>query len=212
MLGLIKKDFLLLKSNLTYFLVITMVYSLLVIEGSFEISFIMILPFMAVIMFLSTFSYDDYNKWNAYAITLPVVRKNIVKSKYIATLIIIVVSSLVGLLISYLISFLSNQSIDFGIVIEEIFGSLLGIILVISIMFPLIFKFGIEKARISIFVGVFGIAIVLGFLSSYIDFENLFSIVDLLDKLWFIVIPLVCGLFILISYFISVKIYLKKEF
>ena len=36
MLGLIKKDFLLLKSNLTYFLIITVVYASFVIEGSFD--------------------------------------------------------------------------------------------------------------------------------------------------------------------------------
>ena len=212
MLGLIKKDFLLLKSNLVYFFIITVIYALLAIEGSSEISFIMFLPFIAIIMFLSTFSYDDFNKWNAYAITLPVGRKSIVKSKYISTIIIIIFSSVLGLLISYLISLLPNQTINFKYAVEELFGSLLGVIIVISIMFPLIFKFGIEKARISIFVGIFGIAIILGYLSNFIDFEDLFDIVNFLDKMWFIVVPLLSIIFVFFSYFLSSKIYLKKEF
>lgn len=212
MLGLIKKDLFLLKSNLTYFLIIAVVYATLVIEGSFETSFMMILPFIAIVMFLSTFSYDDFNKWNAYAITLPSGRKNIVKSKYISTIIIIIVSSLLGLLISYLISLLPNKSLDIKTAVEELFGSLLGVTIVISIMFPLIFKFGIEKARISIVVGVFGLAIIFGFLADFIDFEKLSGVTNILDKIWFIVIPLISTLFVLISYFISTRIYLKKEF
>ena len=123
-------------------------------------------------MFLSTFSYDDFNKWNAYAITLPVSRKNIVKSKYISTIIIIMVSSLFGLLISYLISMLPSQSLDLKYVVEEFLSSLLGVVIIVSIMFPMIFKFGIEKARFFIFGGVFGIAIILSIIADFIDFEN----------------------------------------
>ena len=134
MLGLIKKDLLLLKSNLVYFFVIALIYSLLIVEGTFGISFILVLPIIAVIMFLSTFSYDDFNKWDAYAITLPVLRKNIIKSKYIATLIIILASSLLGLLISLLISVLPNQIFSLDIFIEEFLSAILGVIIFISII------------------------------------------------------------------------------
>lgn len=212
MLGLIKKDLLLLKSNLVYFFVIALIYSLLIVEGTFGISFILVLPIIAVIMFLSTFSYDDFNKWDAYAITLPVLRKNIIKSKYIATLIIILGSSLLGLLISLLISVLPNQIFSLDIFIEEFLSAILGAIIFISIMFPLIYKIGIEKARISVFVVVFGLLIVFNFLGGFIDFSRVLEKLNSLSDVWFIVIPIIAMLFILVSYIITSRIYLKKEF
>lgn len=212
MLGLIKKDLFLLKSNLVYFLVIALVYSFMIVGGSFDGSFIMILPFIAVVMFLSTFSYDGFNKWDSYAITLPVDRKEIVMGKYISAIIIIILSSIIGLFIYCLISLLPNQIYDIEYVLEEYIGAIFSIIIVISIMFPLIFKFGIEKARILLFVCVFGFIIILELISNYVDFDNLFEVVNILDKWWFIVIPLIAILFLLISYFISYRIYSKKEF
>ena len=212
MLGLIKKDLLLLKSNLVYFFVIALIYSLLIVEGTFGISFILVLPIIAVIMFLSTFSYDDFNKWDAYAVTLPVLRKNIIKSKYIATLIIILGSSLLGLLISLLISVLPNQIFSLDIFIEEFLSAILGAIIFISIMFPLIYKIGIEKARISVFVVVFGLLIVFNFLGGFIDFSRVLEKLNSLSDVWFIVIPIIAMLFILVSYIITSRIYLKKEF
>lgn len=212
MLGLIKKDLLLLKSNLVYFFVIALIYSLLIVEGTFGISFILVLPIIAVIMFLSTFSYDDFNKWDAYAVTLPVLRKNIIKSKYIATLIIILGSSLLGLLISLLISVLPNQIFSLDIFIEEFLSAILGAIIFISIMFPLIYKIGIEKARISVFVVVFGLLIVFNFLGGFIDFSRVLDKLNSLSDVWFIVIPIIAMLFILVSYIITSRIYLKKEF
>ena len=212
MLGLIKKDLLLLKSNLVYFFVIALIYSLLIVEGTFGISFILVLPIIAVIMFLSTFSYDDFNKWDAYAVTLPVLRKNIIKSKYIATLIIILGSSLLGLLISLLISTLPNQIFSLDIFIEEFLSAILGAIIFISIMFPLIYKIGIEKARISVFLVVFGLLIVFNFLGGFIDFSRVLDKLNSLSDVWFIVIPIIAMLFILVSYIITSRIYLKKEF
>ena len=212
MLGLIKKDLLLLKSNLVYFFVITLIYSLLIVEGTFGISFILVLPIIAVIMFLSTFSYDDFNKWDAYAITLPILRKNIIKSKYIATLIIILASSLLGLLISLLISVLPNQIFSLDIFIEEFVSAILGAIIFISIMFPLIYKIGIEKARISVFVVVFGLLIVFNFLGGFIDFSRVLEKLNSLSDVWFIVIPIITISIIMVSYIITSRIYLKKEF
>ena len=212
MLGLIKKDLLLLKSNLVYFFVIALIYSLLIVEGTFGISFILVLPIIAVIMFLSTFSYDDFNKWDAYAITLPVLRKNIIKSKYIATLIIILASSLLGLLISLLISVLPNQIFSLDIFIEEFLSAILGAIIFISIMFPLIYKIGIEKARISVFVVVFGLLIVFNFLGGFIDFSRVLDKLNSLSDVWFIVIPIITISIIMVSYIITSRIYLKKEF
>lgn len=75
----------------------------------------------------------------------------------------------------------------------------------------LIYKIGIEKARIAVFVVVFGFLIIFNCLANYIDFNLLLEKVNSLIDWWFMLILIIAILFILVSYLITSKIYLKKE-
>ncbi|MDE5540007.1 MAG: ABC-2 transporter permease, partial [Bacilli bacterium] len=90
MLGLIKKDLFMIKSNLKILVILFVVYGLMAYQGEMSLSFV--LPFMSVMIMISTFSYDTYNKWDAYSITLPNGRKNSVRAKYLATLLLIIIT------------------------------------------------------------------------------------------------------------------------
>ena len=46
---------------------------------------LVIMPIFSIMMFVSTFSYDEFNKFNTYVSTLPNGRKEAVKAKYIST-------------------------------------------------------------------------------------------------------------------------------
>ena len=61
MLGLIKKDFLLIKANLKSMIIIFVIYIMLAFQGTLDVTFI--IPLIGIILFLSTFSYDDFNNW-----------------------------------------------------------------------------------------------------------------------------------------------------
>ena len=98
MLGLIKKDFLIIKNNLKLIIVMLMVFFIMALGGQFNISFIP--TFIIVMLFISTFSYDEYNNWDAYAITLPGGRKSIVKSKYITSLFLTLLSAVITVLLN----------------------------------------------------------------------------------------------------------------
>lgn len=209
MKGLIKKDFLLIKSNVKLIVLMLFVFSIMTIQGQFDISFIV--PFIMVMIFMSTFSYDEYNKWDAYAITIPNGRKNIVKSKYIASLILIVVSIIISLLLNYIIG-LVNNNLDLDKFISTLSGTTFATILILSIMYPFIFKFGIEKGRIGMFVITFVIVGIVGLFSKYvkIDFPN--DLITIFNNYWFIFLPIVLLVMLLVSYNVSKKIYIKKEF
>ena len=56
MLGLIKKDFLIIKNNLKLIIVMLMVFFIMALGGQFNISFIP--TFIIVMLFISTFIYD----------------------------------------------------------------------------------------------------------------------------------------------------------
>lgn len=215
MLGLIKKDLLIVKSNLKLIGIVLIIFFMLAVQGNFDI--ILALPFIAIIylfvitLFISTFSYDEFNKWDAYAVTLPNGRKNIVKSKYITSIILVVSALIITLLLTHLITFI-NGSLEFEKVISLVLGLTTGIIFVESIMLPIIFKYGIEKGRLGLFgvtIAITGIATIV---SKKFDLSIFVNIIQFFDNYYFIIIPVILIIILLLSYKISEKIYLKKEF
>lgn len=209
MLGLIKKDLFLIKSNLKLVGIIFGVFFIMALQGEVDISFVPAL--ISVMLFMSTFSYDEYNKWDAYAITLPNGKKNIVKSKYVATLILISLAIIITILLSILVGII-NHNVNYESIITLMLGCGFGVMIIQAIFYPLIFKYGIEKGRIGLFVGTFGIVAIIGLLSKVIKIEIPQNIISFFDNYWFIIIPIVIIIILLISYKISEKIYLKKEF
>lgn len=210
MIGFMKKDFAMIKSNLKLLGVMFVLFTVMGLMNKMDISFI--LPFISVMIMISTFSYDYYNKWDAYSISLPNGRKNSVKSKYITTILMTLIVSIITILLSFLISYMNTKTINYELTFISMLGSIFGTLLVFSFMYPAIYKFGVEKARIGIFVVVFGIAIVGGLLSQYIDFSFVTNSLTFLED-YLVIILIVTGiLMVYISYKISEKIFRKKEF
>jgi len=209
MLGLIKKDFLLIKANLKSIVIIFIVYLMLAFQGTFDVTFIV--PLIGIMMFISTFSYDDFNNFNAYAVSLPSGRKNIVKSKYIASILLIITSSLIGLVLSLTIMLINNK-VDIESIMSSLIGCLLGIIIIISIMYPLIFKYGSEKGRIVLFISIFLITIIASISTQFIEVEQIKDIFKFIENYVYIIIPIFTVSTLSMSYLISQKIYLNKEF
>lgn len=209
MTGLIKKDLLMIKSNLKMILVILFVFFIMALQGEFDISFVP--AFIVVMLFISTFSYDEFNKWDAYAATLPNGRKNVVKSKYVACLLLTFVTIILTIILNSLVG-LINNNLEFDKFISTMMGCVFGVILIQSIMYPFIFKYGMEKGRIGLFVISFAIVGVIGLLSSVLKIKIPTNIVTFLDNYLFVIAPLISIILLLVSYKISEKIYLKKEF
>ena len=209
MVGLIKKDLLMIKSNLKMVLIMLVVFFIMALQGEFDISFVP--AFISVMLFMSTFSYDEFNKWDAYAVTLPNGRKNVVKSKYVASLILTIVTIILTIILNSLVG-LINNNLEFDKFISTIMGCVFGVILIQSIMYPFIFKYGMEKGRIGLFVISFAIVGIIGLLSSVLKINIPTNVVTFFDNYWFVIIPLISIVLLLISYKISEKIYLKKEF
>ncbi len=208
MYGLIKKDLLMIKQNLKILVLIFIIFFSMTMVNESDMTFI--LPFMAVMISISTFSYDQYNKWDAYAVTLPNGRKNAVRAKYISTLVFVILSFIISI-ISLFIMNKCGINIELNSSIKELIGCLLGVILIMAIMFPVMYKFGIEKGRIAIFIisfSVTGLAFLLS--NSHINMPS--SIIDFFKNYYKVLIPIITCLLIFISYKISERFYAKKEF
>ena len=210
MKGLLIKDFKLLKGQKNFFMAITAISIIMIIVSpgtSFPIG---LLGFVGALFSLSSISYDEFDNGNAFLFSLPITRKDYVLEKYIMFLLLGTVISLVAIGITKTGSF------------NEIFltaGSLFPtILLILSIMLPLILKFGGEKGRIAI-IGVMGLIFVIGLLliktTEYlgIDLYDLINKLPKFEPLVYIILFLLFSVVILgISYLISLTILKKKEF
>ncbi len=210
MLGFIKKDLAMIKSNFKILAILFILYAIMGFSGEMDISFI--LPFISVMLMLTTFSYDSFNKWDAYCVTLPDGRKNSVKAKYVATLVMILIITVITTILSILISYYNSKNVDFEIILLSMFANIFGTLIVLSFMYPIIYKLGIEKARISIFIIVFGIAIFGGFILNFIDISSILNTISFLQNYWKEIIIILEVLMLYFSYKISLEINLNKEF
>lgn len=210
MLGLIKKDFLLIKANLKSMIIIFVIYIILAFQGTIDATFI--IPLIGIILFLSTFSYDDFNNWNSYAVTLPNGRKNVVRAKYIASTILMIILAVVAFSIGIGISYIKTNSINLDEIISSLMGTMLSIVIINSLLYPIVFKFGATNGRIILFAVVFGIAGIGTLIARFIDMAPIINIINKLDNYLLIVIPIIYIILLGISYLISSKIYQNKEF
>ena len=92
------------------------------------------------------------------------------------------------------------------------FGTVFGTLLVLTFMYPIIYKFGVEKARIGIFLLVFGIVIIGSLLANYIDLSTVLKPLAFLEDYLIIILIMVAMIMVYASYKISEKIFSKKEF
>lgn len=209
MLGFIKKDIYMIMNNLKL-LVITIV--LFIGFGSTnDMNIGYVIPFMIVMMSISTFSYDEYNNWNAYALAMPNGRVYGIKSKYISTIVLTVIATVLGILLSIIMGIVKNT-----LNIEEIFSSICSSVCVmfglVSFLYPIMFKYGVEKSRLAVFIVAFGLFGIVTLVSKYISTEISLDLALFLKDYGNILLVVASVVMLIISYLVSKRIYLKREY
>jgi len=210
MLGLIKKDFLLIKANLKSMIIIFVIYIMLAFQGTFDVTFI--IPLIGIMLFISTFSYDDFNNWNSYAVTLPNGRKDVVRAKYLASLILIIILMILSLVMAIGIGYIKTKNMNLDEINSSLMSTTLSSVIIISLLYPIMFKFGATNGRIILFAVVFAVAGLIGLVSNFIDITYLINSISKLNNYLYIIIPIILIILLGTSYLISNKIYQHKEF
>lgn len=209
MKGMIKKDLIMIKSNYKAILLVLILF--MFYSYYFDMNMSLLLPFMGLMSSISTINYDDFNNFHLYASSFPQGKINVIKSKYITTVSIIVVLGILSILLNIIMGKIKGNAL-IGEDISFIVGILLAMIFMMSILFPVLFKYGAEKGRIAmILVGLSIFAVVILF-TKVIKVDLLSSIPNFIDKYFIIIFIVVCILMLTISYNVSKKIYLKREF
>ncbi len=206
MKGLILKDFLnLRKYSRSVFLVLAfyVLYGVMLDNASFIVGMISLLFTM---MAITSFSYDDLAKWDKYALSLPVTRKEMVLSKYILAVILAIAGALLAFASSIILSAIKTPvGITEQLAVTYVLFAIS--IIFVSILLPLIYKFGVEKSRIMILL-VFAVPAAIVFVLGNVGFKlpTESQLMTLLYASPFIIIAVFA-----ISYLISYSVYKKKD-
>ena len=167
----------------------------------------MIILWMAMLP-ISSFSYDQHAKWDLFAQTLPVTRKQIVQAKYVLGLLFVGFATVLAIILNSIVSSVKSLPIEWNVLIES--NLLIGLVAIVflSILFPLIYKYGVEKSRMLIIVVVAIPTII------FVYFSN--NNLQLLNNITPQTLLASGGVFaiiaMVISYFTSLKLYTAKDF
>lgn len=207
MKSLIIKDFLNVKGQLKVYGLLLIFYSVFSFATKATDVIGAMFIMLSVLIVINTLSYDDKVKWDKYSLTMPISRSNIVLGKYTFGLILLTIAFLLSLGISTFTSLAINSTNSTNLVIANLAMLAIGIIFM-SLILPILFKFGVEKGRmLMMLVLLIPVCIAMIFQMLGIEFPQNTD----LDYLIY-VIPVVLIVILVLSIVLSVKIYNKKEF
>lgn len=216
MKGLLLKDLALLKNQTNYIFVVVAISLFMLFSGN-DAVFIISYAVMLFAMFgISTLNYDHFDNGYAFLFTLPITRKLYVLEKYVFSLLCVLAGSVMALVLMYAGSLIHNNgsiaSSDFSFIVGYVFGAMI----FLTFVLPIQMKFGPEKGRIGMLV-FFMLILAMG--TGIKDAMGSEKVMELFSKLSSVAPMILLGLFgifalmlFVISYFVSCKIIMKKEF
>lgn len=202
MKSLLWKDFITMKKYLRLMAIILAFY---VVLFGFLVKDVTIASLMLTVIVTivptATFSYDELCKWDHFALSLPVRKKDIVLSKYVVTLICAGIGSALSLLLCAFAGKITQESL------VQIYFCLFYALFCTAIIIPLLYRFGSVKARLLTIVVYMLPALLFSLLMEY-------SSVSISDHDFFAFTaasPFLLIAFLLFSYWLSCRIFSKKD-
>lgn len=217
MLGLIIKDILNLSSNKRIFVTLLIMFTFVGFMSNGLPNYLSIyLPILCLMLAISTFSYDEYSKWDRYVLALPLTRKDIVKSRYLFSLVLLALSLVFNILFNLLLIIIFKKPLLITSILTQPLMTIMVIAVIIAIVFPLIYKYGAEKGRLimiffSIVIGAGGALLGSLFSDQTAQIVIFQSLIPLLNTYGFYVLFGFSSIALLGSYHLSLKFYYQKE-
>lgn len=219
MLNLVIKDVLIQKKSLLIAL-FYIIFFVFVFQSIGPVMFTTAIVAFSYILVMGAFAYDDKNKADIMINSLPVRRVNVVTAKYITLFMYLAIGTLAYTAAYYIVPAVNSSIKVYPVTVEGIVGAIVGISLMNSIYFPLIFKIGYTRAKVInmfiFFAFFFGVPSLVnlvyanknsGFIMAVTDFFN-----NQPDVVTGLIILAAVSIMLIMSYMLSLKFYKKREF
>ena len=202
MWGLIYKDILNLKKSFRAYAALVVFYAALSLFEEAASGMMGVAIVLSAILPITAIAYDERAKWDRYVLTMPVSRRNVVLAKYMLGFLMLIPT----LLVCFAFQVVSRMPLEENLLLCAVFCGL-GVLL-LSLVLPIIYRFGAERGRIAMMVVLFVPTVCIGLLAkSGVTLPE----PDVLLRVWYwppIALIVLCA----VSMFLSVRIYQKKEF
>ena len=146
MKALILKDTYVIFRQMKYFLVMILLFSAL--PSGFNNAFAVIYPSMLP---YTALAYDERSKWDQMAAMMPYSTRDIVLGKYVFGWLCIGAAAVLSALLQAVLSLAVNRTFLPGVMALSVLGALC----ILAITLPLMFRFGVEKGRLAMFLIIF---------------------------------------------------------
>ena len=146
MKALILKDTYVIFRQMKYFLVMILLFSALPsgFNNAFAVIYAAMLPYTAL-------AYDERSKWDQMAAMMPYSTRDIVLGKYAFGWLCIGAAAVLSALLQAVLSLAVNRTFLPGVMALSVLGALC----ILAITLPLMFRFGVEKGRLAMFLIIF---------------------------------------------------------
>lgn len=173
--------------------------------------------FCVVLVLMTCFTsmvYDNSCRWDSYVLTMPVRRRDIVKAKYLLCILLSFGLFLLITLFSLGITCFSGGFSEMQGLFPVLLSILMVLWLLLALLFPLIYRFGVEKARIAILILALAPSVLAGLLGTKDILSGAsplagFDFSSLLPLLW--LSPIAVLLLLYLSYRLSVHLFEQKD-
>lgn len=208
MTALVVKDLMTIQRQLktqAFILIPMLFFSILMGQGSIIFSFIL---FILVIQAITALTYDELCSWDKYVNTLPISKSEIVLSKYMLSLVLMLIGLIIALPVVFIMNHFTNdwETANFFLTFNLLIGAAFCLL---ALILPIYIKYGSIKGRIVLIVLCFIPGLLIGLLEEY--FADVVITISKLQQFSYLA-PFI-GLFILwLSSLIATAIYKRKDF
>lgn len=208
MTALVVKDLMTIQRQLktqAFILIPMLFFSILMGQGSIIFSFVL---FILVIQAITALTYDELCSWDKYVNTLPISKSEIVLSKYMLSLVLMLIGLIIALPVVFIINHFTNdwETANFFLTFNLLIGAAFCLL---ALILPIYIKYGSIKGRIVLIVLCFIPGLLIGLLEEY--FADVVITISKLQQFSYLA-PFI-GLFILwLSSLIATAIYKRKDF
>ena len=224
MTGLIWKDILCLRKTIGVYAVFTVGFLALCTTIDFPMSSMAsFLSIVIMVLPMTAFSYDKQAKWDIYGMALPVSRTKTVAARYLLFLLLMGGVAVIAAVFTAVLILMNRQDSAWDLLLT--FCGCIGAgVLFNAILLPLVYRFGIERAKIIAFGLIIAIAgLVTLWLLSFSGHQEMLdstiggpdgpTVVLSTGSPWLaaVSVVLVCAALLGVSFLISCAIFKKKE-
>lgn len=205
MIGLLIKDLFALKKQWRVLSVITIIYFVFSVASENLGMFSTVSIMYAVILPVTAMAYDEQCRWDKYALSMPLSRSKIVLSKYLLGILLNLGVCILVCLANLVFVYFWDYDL------KDVMATAVGIsgaeLVILAVMLPILYQFGVEKARLIMVIIFLAPSLLIIMLPNF----ELTPSPELLSMLPYVLPLLIVGM-LLLSIFVSIRIYQRKEF